>query len=317
MYGGATANCAANFGYATTYTVTPSANPASGGTITPSAAQVVAENATPSFTVTANSGYTKNTAVTGTCSQGSWNGNIWTTGAIVGNCTVNFGFTPEPVNAYLNPPTPIVLRDQPLVLNVLANSSTMKINSYQFVLTIETAKLAFNNLYQNASNNCYQGVCPGVNALTNMTIDDTNVANGKLTITGQDTQGGKGPGNDLQLLELHLKTKTTEGTTPVTLVVNKLANPTGGNIGTSARSAVVKVSHGKCGDSDGNNVVNIVDALAIARKVVGLNPPPTVDTILADVDQNGTVSITDALYIARYSVGLTVVTGGCTIGLPL
>lgn len=75
--------------------------------------------------------------------------------------------------------------------------------------------------------------------------------------------------------------------------------------------------YGICGDADGNNVVNIVDALAVARNVVGLPPPPLVDVVLADVNENGNVDINDALFIARYEVGLLLPPEACVIGEEL
>ena len=89
-------------------------------------------------------------------------------------------------------------------------------------------------------------------------------------------------------------------------------------IGFGSRDTTVTISPGICGDADGNGAVNIVDALAIARRAVGLPPPPTVNTLWADVNQNSITNITDAMLIARYSVGMLVV-GTCAIGqaLPL
>ncbi|WP_295588324.1 SBBP repeat-containing protein [uncultured Lamprocystis sp.] len=75
----------------TTYTVTPAAG--TGGTVSPSAPQTVIAGATTSFLVTASSGFTRNAAVGGTCPQGSWSGDTWTTGAIGASCTVSFAFT--------------------------------------------------------------------------------------------------------------------------------------------------------------------------------------------------------------------------------
>lgn len=65
-----------------------------------------------------------------------------------------------------------------------------------------------------------------------------------------------------------------------------------------------------CGDADGSGNVSIVDALAIARHVAGLPPPPTVDTEAADVNADGSATIVDALLIARSVAGLPV-TGTC------
>ena len=93
--GAITANCTVSFGFTPIpYSVTPSAG--TGGTISPNTVQTVNYGATTAFTVAPSTGYTTNTTVSGTCSQGSWNtGNtVWTTGAITANCTVGFNFTP-------------------------------------------------------------------------------------------------------------------------------------------------------------------------------------------------------------------------------
>jgi len=63
------------------------------------------------------------------------------------------------------------------------------------------------------------------------------------------------------------------------------------------------------GDTDGNGIMNIVDALFVARYAAGL----TVGTFYpeaADVNCDKTVNIVDALFIARKAAGLTV-TGWC------
>ncbi len=81
----------------TSYTVTPAAG--TGGTVNPATAQTVSAGATTAFVVTANAGYTRDTAVGGTCAPGNWNGNTWTTGAISANCTVSFSFTINPTTS--------------------------------------------------------------------------------------------------------------------------------------------------------------------------------------------------------------------------
>ena len=45
-----------------------------------------------SFTVTPNIGYVTHAAVSGDCPPGSWNGEVYTTGAITEGCTVVFTF---------------------------------------------------------------------------------------------------------------------------------------------------------------------------------------------------------------------------------
>jgi ELWxxDGT repeat protein len=73
------------------YTVIPNAG--NGGLVAPNISQAVIPNSTTKFTVTALPNYNLNNIVGGTCPQGSWNGNIWTTGVINANCTVTFSFT--------------------------------------------------------------------------------------------------------------------------------------------------------------------------------------------------------------------------------
>ena len=77
----------------TSYTVSASAG--TGGSVTP-ATRSVASGSTGAFTVTPNSGYTTDTAVTGTCGAGSWNGTTYTTGAVNAACSVAFSFTAAP-----------------------------------------------------------------------------------------------------------------------------------------------------------------------------------------------------------------------------
>lgn len=57
------------------------------------------------------------------------------------------------------------------------------------------------------------------------------------------------------------------------------------------------------GDVNGDGVVNINDALLIARYTAGLNPSPF-NIAAADVNKDGATNINDALLIARYTAGL-------------
>lgn len=88
-------NCTNNRSEITTITVGYTAIPSAGtgGSISPSTVQTVGAGATAAFTVTADSGYDRSSTVGGSCPAGSWSGNVWTTGAISGNCTVSFSFT--------------------------------------------------------------------------------------------------------------------------------------------------------------------------------------------------------------------------------
>lgn len=79
-----------------TYSVTPSG---ANLTISPSSAQIVNAGDKPSFTVTANAGYTRSNTVAGTCPQGSFSGNVYSTGAINASCTVIFSASSNPPSA--------------------------------------------------------------------------------------------------------------------------------------------------------------------------------------------------------------------------
>ncbi|MFZ1827387.1 MAG: hypothetical protein WAW42_01150, partial [Candidatus Competibacteraceae bacterium] len=79
-----------------TYTVTPSAG--NGGTVNPDTAQTVFQSATLQFTVTPATHYTVSNTISGDCPAGSWNGNVYTTGAITANCAVGFSFNNAPSN---------------------------------------------------------------------------------------------------------------------------------------------------------------------------------------------------------------------------
>ncbi|RKT44451.1 trypsin-like peptidase domain-containing protein [Thiocapsa rosea] len=78
--------------YCPPLTRTVTATAGTGGTVTPTS-RTVNQGSTASFTVTANTGYTRNNAVGGTCPAGGWSGNTYTTGAVTANCAVSFSFT--------------------------------------------------------------------------------------------------------------------------------------------------------------------------------------------------------------------------------
>lgn len=52
--------------------------------------RLVVPGATASFTVTPDTGYTTNSSVVGTCPSGSWNASTYMTGAVTGDCSLNF-----------------------------------------------------------------------------------------------------------------------------------------------------------------------------------------------------------------------------------
>jgi hypothetical protein len=58
--------------------------------ISPNSVQTIASGAKGIYIVTPNTTYNLNTSVGGTCPQGSWNGNQYTTGVITSDCSISF-----------------------------------------------------------------------------------------------------------------------------------------------------------------------------------------------------------------------------------
>ncbi|QQO57055.1 MAG: hypothetical protein N838_30585 [Thiohalocapsa sp. PB-PSB1] len=213
------------------------------------------------------------------------------------------GGTPGDPDAWLSPETQTVSIGNAFEIDVLVNSRGQQIGAFDLGISFDPS------LIQVDESQCNDGVCAGADGFDPAAVSTDNAA-GTITINGFSITG-IGPGSALELLTIHFDAQQTEGTTPVDLQINTLANPLGSPIGNKdAEGATVEISDVLCGDADSNGVVNIIDALAVARSVAGLPPPPTVDPAAADVNGDGVVNIIDALLIARFVAGLPV-TGTC------
>lgn len=95
-----------------------------GGTVNPNTPQLVNHGAKINFTVNPNTGYIRNNTVGGNCPQGNWNNNVWTTGAIVANCTLIFSFKNSGPTAITNAATSISRTSVTLNGEVNGNGST-------------------------------------------------------------------------------------------------------------------------------------------------------------------------------------------------
>lgn len=224
----------------------------------------------------------------------------------------------------LEPTTRTIFYNTYFDLKLQVVSDLRAVGAYGVKVQFDPELLQVDTTYQNAAGTCYQnaagesGICPGDNAL-GATMYNLNNATGTLDIGGFDALG-VGPGT-LQLVTIHFVPQGIFGTTTVNLVVRDLTSEGGVTAGAATPrdgiGSTITITLGTCGDADGTGIVNIVDALAIARKLVGLPPPPSTNTILADVDGSGSVSVNDMLHIIRYCIGLVTPPEVCAIGQPL
>lgn len=220
-------------------------------------------------------------------------------------------------DAWLYKPNPIVLVGKEFTQDIHINTHGGVVAAYELIVNFDNSKMFVDTMYQNTAGTCDQGVCPGTGALSGAFVTTDNSA-GTIMLAGFDANG-TGPSNDLQLVQIHFLARNAPGVYPVDLTVNDLSDQFGDSVGNlQSRGSHIAISYGLCGDSDGTGVVNIVDALSIARKSVGLPPPPTINLSLADVNRDNRVVATDAMHIARYSVGLQIgAVNACAIGMPL
>lgn len=220
-------------------------------------------------------------------------------------------------DAWLHKPNPIVLVGRTFTQDIHINTKGGVVAAYDFTINFDNTKVIVDTMFQNAAGTCDQGVCPGEFALSSpMVVVDNNT--GEIRLVAFDANG-TGPSNDLQVVQIHFIARNAPGMFPIDLTVNDLSDQLGDPVGNLVgRGSNVAISFGTCGDSDGTGVVNIIDALSIARKLVNLPAPPTINPLLADVDQNNRATIVDAMHIARYYVGLQIgAVNACAIGMPL
>jgi len=125
---------------------------------------------------------------------------------------------------------------------------------------------------------------------------------GMTTITSFSNTGKSG---NITFANVVLKAVgSINDTSPLTLAVsafsdqNAIAIPYSIKNGTFAISAVIK------GDVNGDDLVNIIDALLISQYTVGMRNFTSTQLSAADVNNDGQVTVVDALFIAQYTVGL-------------
>ena len=183
-------------------------------------------------------------------------------------------------------------------LHFHVNSESENVGAFDITITFDP------DLVQVDTSKGTNGIDPGADALANNNANPDN-ENGSIHITGMD-QTGVGPDSDLDLLTIHFKSLENIGTTNIGLTVTTLSNTNGVDRGPFVgQGSTVTISTIKIGDATGDGDVNIIDALFVARHVVGL-PVNNFNEDAVDVNCDGQINIVDALFIARKAVSLPV-----------
>jgi len=293
-----TANCTviANFTI-NTFTVTPSAG--AGGSMNPSTPQTVNYNQTTSFTVTPNANY-HIVSVTG-CS-GTLAGNTYTTGPITADCTVTATFA---INTFTVTPS-------------VTGSGTISPSTPQTVNYNQTTSFTVTPIanYHVASVTGCSGTLAGNTYTTGpITADCTVTATFAInTYTVTPSIMGNGSINPSTPQTLSHGSTTSFTVTPNTGYRPVSVTGCGGAwTGTNPYTTgsitddctVTATFAANTGNVNGDNNVDIVDALLVARYAAGL-PVNNFIPEAGDVNCDGKVDIVDALLLSRKAAGLPV-----------
>lgn len=193
-------------------------------------------------------------------------------------------------DALLNPAIFNARVGEAFALEVQVDSHGLAVGAYDIEINFDPTRLQVDTSVGD------RGVEIGDEGMSSSLVGTDNSL-GRVNITGFDANG-VGPGEYLQFLLVHFLAGSSGGVTDVGLEINALATPQGDQIGILARGATVNVGTPLCGDANSDEQLSIIDALWVARSVVGLDPWPF-DPVAADVTRDQLVEIVDALMIAR------------------
>ncbi len=73
-------------------------------------------------------------------------------------------------------------------------------------------------------------------------------------------------------------------------------------------SVTVQLLPGVCGDTNGDESIDVFDAILDLQIIVGLVSPSSAHMILGDVVRDGQINVFDAILTLQHIVGLTVIT---------
>ncbi|MBN2442417.1 MAG: hypothetical protein JXJ04_13770, partial [Spirochaetales bacterium] len=178
--------------------------------------------------------------------------------------------------------------DSTFTIDVVVDSGSQELAAYGFTISYNAAILSVADVEEGADG----------------FLAAANTGNpGEIAASGFDASG-TGPGSNLQVLVITFNA-IAEGTSTLGLYVDQLVDGGTNTIGTACGNAgSVEVSDtGLLGDTNGDGVIDIVDALLSAQYYVDLDPANFIPAN-GDTNCDGTLDIIDALLIAQYYVEL-------------
>ncbi|MCH8990347.1 MAG: PQQ-dependent sugar dehydrogenase [Acidobacteria bacterium] len=91
---------------------------------------------------------------------------------------------------------------------------------------------------------------------------------------------------------------------------NTTGTPFGAGPGRDLPTGVVlKLTPARCGDLNGDGLVNVFDAIILLQIIVGLAPQSDDASVLADLNRDGQTNVFDAILVLQHIVGLTEISG--------
>lgn len=199
---------------------------------------------------------------------------------------------PGMVNIWIEPVEMAAYEGAEFQTEIHINSQDSIIAAYGFAVGYDTTMVDVDTSLGT------DGVQPGTDGF----LSTVNTGNpGIILISGFDAEG-KGPGEDMEFVIINWIAKLA-GRTAIALHVRDLVDPLTTPLLCRGYYGNLEIIGYLFGDANDDGIIDIVDALVVARFYVGLDVGKFQHGG-GDVDGNGKIEIVDALLIARRFVGL-------------